>query len=265
MSRSRFEIRSVFAKSSEAASRSRWLNSYQWYGNDVGAASAVQVLRKGSDKYIGFPSASNCLASSSFALLLLLGCLGKVSCSRGGRRGGGENSFSKCVVSSSSISRRLSGSSHGGGIMFILLCLLSRSASQSGSVVRLGGVSGFVGPCGALAISIRDGKDRWEEMSASHLHGCQRTPSKSSRSSRWRGTIVTSSISQMKATSEGSSPEGYGKAILPRDAVSIPVYGEGVFDSSILGKEQLRWWGSFPQTRLSTRRIATASRLVLEI
>ena len=53
-------------------------------------------------------------------------------------------------------------------------------------------------------------------MSASHLHECQRTPSKSSRSSRWRGTIVTSSISHRKATSDGRSPGGCGNAMTAR-------------------------------------------------
>ena len=63
-----------------------------------------------------------------------------------GKGAAGENSSWKCVVSSSSSSRRLSGSSHGGGMMFILLCLLSNKASQSGRVVRVGGIRGLVGP-----------------------------------------------------------------------------------------------------------------------
>lgn len=41
----------------------------------------------------------------------------------------------------------------------------------------------------------------------------QRTPSKSRRSSRWRGIMVTCSISQRKETSEGRRPGGSGKAI----------------------------------------------------
>lgn len=40
------------------------------------------------------------------------------------------------------------------------------------------------------------------------------TPSSSRRSKRWRGTMVTISISQRKAISGGVRPEGRGKAIL---------------------------------------------------
>jgi hypothetical protein len=56
----------------------------------------------------------------------------------------------------------------------------------------------------------------------SHLLVVQRpgagplTPSRSSRSSLWRGTIVTSSISQMKAISGGVRPDGWGNAMLSR-------------------------------------------------
>lgn len=78
---------------------------------------------------------------------------------------------------------------------------LRSSASQSGSEARRGGARGSTGPwIGQLMIPRR------------RLVG-QPTPSSSRPSRRWRGTIVTISISARKAISEGVMPRGRGNAI----------------------------------------------------
>lgn len=64
------------------------------------------------------------------------------------------------------------------------------------------------------------------------------TLSRSMLSRRWRGTIVTSSISQRKATSAGTRPDGRGKAMV---SGGRSVAGDGT-DSMMSGTE-LRFGG----------------------
>lgn len=78
---------------------------------------------------------------------------------------------------------------------------LSSSASQSGSEARRGGARGSIGPWNGQLVILRR-----------ELLG-KLTPRSSRPSRRWRGTIVTISISARKAISEGVMPRGRGKAI----------------------------------------------------
>ena len=136
-----------------------------------------------------------------------------------GNGGGGLKVSLKCVVSRSSMSERASGCNQGGGSMFARFCRFRSNASHRGRFVRCGGISAFVGPwlgfCQHLVF-----QELSKCMPTSQVHGrwCwvgagRLTPSKSRRSRRWRGSTVTSSISQRKAISVGRRPGGCGKAI----------------------------------------------------
>lgn len=104
---------------------------------------------------------------------------------REGAGGGGLKATGSVCVSCWMICCKDAGYIHGGAIMLARRCFLSKRASQSGRVARCGGRKVGVEPC-------RRGID----------------------SRRWRGTIVTSSFSHRKATSDGVSPGGSGSAML---------------------------------------------------
>lgn len=87
--------------------------------------------------------------------------------------------------------------------MFARRWRLRRRASQRGSEARRGGRRGSIGPWRWLAFG---GVQRKQ-------FGGAFTPSSSRPSRRWRGTIVTVSISDRKAISEAVTPRGRGKAI----------------------------------------------------
>ena len=137
-----------------------------------------------------------------------LGWNGLLACGMGG---GGEKASLISDVSTSRTQESESGCSQGGGIMLQRRWRLRRRANQRGRVVRRGGRRAFVGPCDGLVLVIA----RW--VRRAHLAGKEQgalTPSSSRLSRRWRGTIVTSSISQMKAISAGSRPVLCGNAML---------------------------------------------------
>lgn len=119
--RSSLRTLSGSSKSSAAASSSISPNSNQWYGRASGAASAVELGRKGGEK-----------GSVLFE-------------ARGGNRGGGEKA-SAYSVSWSNIAVKDSGESHGGGRMLARRWRFRSRASQSGTEVLCGGLSGFRGP-----------------------------------------------------------------------------------------------------------------------
>lgn len=139
----------------------------------------------------------------------------------GGIGGGAENEDT--VISSLRMASSEAGESQGGGMILARRCRLRSRASHRGRILRCGGCKGAIGPCrtsiprrlcrymqcsrGSQAIYIRV---------AGHAQGVSRplTPSNSSPSSRCRGTTVTVSISQRKATSGGVKPDGKGSAIM---------------------------------------------------
>jgi len=146
----------------------------------------------------------------------------------GGIGGGAEKE--EIVVSSLRIASNEAGDSQGGGMILALRCRLRSRASHRGRVVRCGGCRGAMGP---WRTSIPRRLCRWVLSSrgsqtiyirvAGHAQGASRqlTPSNSSPSSRCRGTMVTVSISQRKATSGGVRPVGKGSAIVAVQRLSL--------------------------------------------
>lgn len=119
--------------------------------------------------------------------------------------GGGENASGDVSVSYFRILSRELGSSQGGGRMLARRWRFRRRASQSGKGARCGGRREGVAPCGEkncqfVAAQLTGVQD------VDLLVGKKLTDRRFRLSSRWRGTTVTISISQRKATSIGVKP-----------------------------------------------------------
>lgn len=111
--------------SSDACASSISATSNQWYGSAPLVESAVQLGRNGGDSRTSSP------AAIFFAFPL--------ASARVGGGGGGAQAVVSMCVSWLMTYRRESGCSHGGGRMLARRCFLSSSASQRGTVARLGG------------------------------------------------------------------------------------------------------------------------------
>lgn len=90
---------------------------------------------------------------------------------------------------------------------------LRRRASQRGMLLLAGGRRFGVGPYEGGEVSRGPLRGVQFVSTRSTRCGVTLTPNRSMLSSLWRGTTVTSSISQRKATSEGMRPVGRGRAI----------------------------------------------------
>lgn len=138
----------------------------------------------------------------------------------GGRGGGAEKE--EIVFSSLRMASSERGDNQGGGMILARRCRLRSKANHRGKLVRCGGYKGATGPwrmsipwrlCRYMCSS--RGSQAIYVRVVGHAQGASRrlTPSNSSPSSRCRGTTVTVSISQRKATSGGVKPGGKGSAM----------------------------------------------------
>jgi hypothetical protein len=127
--------------------------------------------------------------------------------------GGGENAKGEVSVSCFRILSREEGRSQGGGRMLALRWRLRSRASHKGRGARCGGRREGFGPWGVEGQSRRigrGGRKKWRE--GLRWRG-ERTERRLRLSRRWRGTTVTISISQRKATSIGVRPAWRGNAM----------------------------------------------------